>query len=626
MSTTHVAAEPTAAAAEFSGPGLWQRVDRGDLVRTVFVASCALAVGLGLTGPWPAVPVVAVIGLVVACWPIVVEAWEDLRHLRMSMELSMLIAIAAAAAIGEWLTSLVIAVFVLAAEILEDLSMNRGRDALTDLMSFLPATVQVRQGDALRSVPLDDVAAGQTVVVLPGDRVPVDGTVINGRSSVDQSRITGESLPVELSPGSTAYAGSINQLGALEIRAERVGAASSFGQIVAAVRQAQTSPAPAQRLADRLAAYLVSFALAAAVVTYAVTRDWTSTISVVVVAGACGIAAGTPLAVLASIGRAARTGAFIKGGAHLEELSVVDTIMFDKTGTLTEGAPTVIEVRPAPSIDPQQVLATAASAELYSEHPLGQAIATHTRELGLTLEQPRDFTYEPGLGVRAKIGGRTVRAGNTALVPEATSEDAGHATAVHVAVDGALIGSVLLADTVRATARRTVADLRAMGLRVVMLTGDTTATAQAIAAQLGIDEYRAELLPQDKFAVIDAERAAGHRVAMVGDGVNDAPALAHADVGIAMGSGTDVARESADIVLISSDPGDLTRTIVTARRARRVVMFNFAGTIGIDLIGMALAAFGLLGPVIAALIHVGSETAFILNSARLIPGRRTSKR
>ena len=624
MSAPAQAEEHAEAPSYGSAAGLWRRIDRWDLGRTVFVALCAVAVASGVVWPWPQVPLIAVIGLAVGCWPILIEAWEDMRRRRMSMELSMLIAIVAAAAIGEWITSLIIAAFVLAAEILEDLSMDRGRDALTDLMSFLPSVVQIRDGDRIRDVPLAEVRPGQTVAVSPGERMPVDGTVLAGRSSLDQSRITGESLPVDVEPGSTVYAGSINQLGALEVRAERVGAESSYGRIVEAVREAQSSPAPAQRLADRLAGYLIAFAIVAAVVTFIVTRDGTATIAVVVVAGACGIAAGTPLAVLAAIARAARTGAFVRGGAHLETLSAVDTIVFDKTGTLTEGAPVVTEARPAPGVGSDALLSAAASAELYSEHPLGQAIVALAEARGIAVEQPETFGYEPGRGVSAAVGGHRIRAGNVALVPEApAAHDDGRAIAVHVAVDDAYAGSILLADTVRDTARQSIAGLRRMGLRVIMLTGDRDSTARAVGAELGIDEVRAELLPDEKLAAIDAERAAGHRVAMVGDGVNDAPALARADVGIAMGSGTDVARESADVVLISSDLADLTRTVRIARRARRIVMANFVGTIVVDLIGMGLAALGLLSPIAAAVIHVGSETAFVLNSARLIPGRRT---
>ncbi len=622
------AVEASEVVASTGAAALWRRIDRGDLARTAFVAACTLAVALGLTGPWPAAPAVAVAGLVVGCWPIVAEAWQDARHRRMSMELSMLIAIVAAAVIGEWVTALLIATFVLAAEILEDLSMDRGRDALTDLMAFLPETVQVRRGDEVATVPLSAVAPGDVVVVGPGGRVPVDGTVVAGASSVDQSRITGESLPVDVAAGSKVFAGSINHVGALELRAERIGARSSYGRIVEAVRQAQESEPPVQRLADRLAAWLVYVALAGAVVTYLVTRDLSATISVIVVAGACGIAAGTPLAVLAAIARSARSGAFVKDGAHLEALSSVDTIVLDKTGTLTTGAPAVVDVRPVPGTTPDELLGLAAAAESYSEHPLGRAVVAAARDRSLPVAPAEDFAYRPGLGVGALVGGRRVSAGGPALVPDApvARDEDGSATPVHVAIDGAYAGTIFLADALRDSAATAIADLHRQGLRTLIITGDQEAAARSVAARVGIDDVRAGLLPEEKLEAIDAERAAGHRLAMIGDGVNDAPALARADVGIAMGSGTDIARDSADIVLISSDLDDLARTVRVARRARRIVLFNFAGTLAVDLIGMVLAALGIVGPVLAALVHVGSETAFILNSARLIPGRHARMR
>lgn len=604
-------------------PSLWRRIDRTDLARTLFVAACALAVALGFTAPWPRVPVVAVVGLVVGCWPILTEALGDLRRRRMSMELSMLLAIIAAAAIGEWTTALVITAFVLAAEILEDLSMSRGRDALTDLMSFLPQTVRVRAGGEVHQRPLSEVAPGQVVLIAPGGRVPVDGTVVAGTSTLDQSRITGESLPVEVGVGDEVFAGSINQVGAVEVRAERVGAESSYGQIIAAVSRAQSSEPPVQRLADRLAAWLVYLAIIGAVLTYLMTRDLTATIAVIVVAGACGIAAGTPLAALAAIARIARSGAFVKDGAHLEALSTIDTVVFDKTGTLTTGTPTVLSVRTTGEVHPRVLLGLAAAVEAYSEHPLGRAVLAHARAQECEIEQVEDFSYRPGLGVTGRVGQIRVAAGSRALVPDAPADpDAGNATAVHVALDGVYAGTVLLADAIRDGARAAVAELHRRGLRTMIITGDRAETARAVADELGIDDVRAGLLPEEKLAAIDAERAAGHRLAMVGDGVNDAPALARADVGIAMGSGTDIARESADVVLISSDLADLVQTLHVARRARRIVLFNFVGTIAVDLIGIALAAYGLLSPILAAFIHVGSETAFILNSARLIPVSR----
>lgn len=607
--------------------GLWRRIDRGDLGRVCAVGSLAAvsAVSSGVGGPSWLTIVACVGGLVLGCWPIVRAALDDIRARRMSMELSMLLAIVAAALIGEWVTALVITAFVLAAEILEDLTMDRGRDALTELMSFLPSVVQVREGSRLRSTQLADVRVGDVVVVFPGGRVPVDGVVVDGASSVDQSRITGEPLPVDVAAGDSVFSGSVNQTGAIAVRAERVGESSSYGRIVAAVRSAQQSRAPIQRLADRVAGWLVYLALGGAAVTYLVTRDLTATISVVIVAGACGVAAGTPLAVLAAIARSARSGAFVKDGAHLEALSTVDTVVFDKTGTLTHGEPEVTAVVAAEGFDADELLALAAGAETYSEHPVGQAIVRQAAAAGLVAPAPQGFVYEPGQGVTAEVGGRRVAAGNAKLVPDAPPRlQAG--SAVHVAIDGVYAGSVVLSDRVRDSAAGCVKALRRMGIQVVMFTGDGRDTARAVSAELGIGDVRAELLPTAKSELVRRLRAEGRRVAMVGDGINDAPALAEADVGIAMGSGTHVARESADMVLISSDLADLTEAVRTARRARRIILANVAGTIAVDVLGMLLAAVGVLGPLLAAVVHVGSESAFILNSARLIPPRSPARR
>lgn len=453
--------------------------------------------------------------------------------------------------------------------------------------------------------------------------------VIAGQSSLDQSRITGESMPVDVETGATVYAGSVNQVGGLEIRADRVGADSSYGQIVETVRRAQSSETPAQRLADRLAAWLVYLALAGAIVTFLITRDLRSTISVVVVAGACGIAAGTPLAALAAIGRAARSGAYIKAGTYLERLSTIDTVVFDKTGTLTTGVLQVTDIRPAAGFDADELITAAASAEWYSEHPIGRAILDHAAQRGLAAEPAASFDYQPGYGLTARVGDHDIRVGNSRLVPESlsspsvpTGPETGSGSAVGVAIGDRYAGSIMVADTVRASAGQCVQDLRRLGFRVVMITGDNASTARSVADELGITDLQAELLPADKVTAVEALTSAGRKVAMIGDGVNDAPALAKADVGIAMGTGTHIARETSDVVLISSDLADLTTTLRIARRARRIVMANFIGTIAVDLVGMALAAFGVLGPVLAAIVHVGSESAFILNSARLVPGGR----
>src|SRR5207244_1585743 len=419
----------------------------------------------------------------------------------------------------------------------------------------------VRRAGSVRAVSADELSIGDAILVNPGGRVPVDGTVLAGHSFVDESRITGESMPVEKTNGAPVYAGSINQSGALEVRTERAGGDTSYGKVVEPVERAERPRAPVQRLADRLAAYLVYFALAAAAFTLLVTGDVRSTIAVVIVAGACGIAAGTPLAILGGIGHAARLGAIVKGGVHLETLGRVDTVVLDKTGTLTYGRPAVQRVLAVDGVSPEAVLDAAA----------------------------------------------------------AVSE-------VFVARDGRLLGAVAIADTVRPEGQRAVAALGRLGIRTILLTGDTRPVAEAVARSLGIREVEADLLPEDKLERVKALVAAGRTVAMVGDGVNDAPALTAASVGVGMGSGTDVARERADVVLLGNDLLRFVETLAVARRTRGIIWQNFAGTLVVDALGVGLAAFGLLGPLLAAFIHVASELAFLLNSARLLPSRRAANR
>ena len=655
---------PGGSAEAAAGERLIDRIERSDILRIAVVGLAVLGAWVaGATGtPGWAVGAVGAAALLVGCWPLVVEAVGDLRERRMSMELSMLLAIVAAAAIGEWVTALAVTVFALCAEVLEDLSMDRGRDALTDLMSFLPQTARVVTGphtDEVSEVPLDKVRPGQVIALSPGGRVPVDGVVRTGRADVDQSRITGEALPVQVGPGDRVPAGSITR-GALELEVERVGEDSSYGRIVAAVRHAQSSRAPVQRLADRLAARIVYLALAAALITFLTTRDVRATISVIIVAGACGVAAGTPLAVLAAIARAARCGAFVKDGTHLEQLSAVDTAVLDKTGTLTVGAPRVVSVTPVESVaqpgaGEAEILALAAAAEWNSEHPIGRAIRTEAAVRDLTVPVPDDVAYSPGAGVSARVDGRRITVGrredqegrdrartrpasddthdatgadgatdavsSTASDFESDPEAPAATSVVEVRADGRLLGTISLADRLRQGAATAVRDLSDMGLEVLMLTGDSPASARHVARVLGMaeEQVRAGLLPTDKEKVIDSLRRAGKCVAMVGDGVNDAPALSAADVGVAMGTGTDVAREAGDVVLVGSAPADLVETVRVARRARRIIMVNFVGTVVVDVVGMIAAGLGLLGPVAAALVHVVSESAFILNSARLVP-------
>src|SRR5256712_3710900 len=488
-----------------------------DAVRIATVALAAVAVWFHLWEPLRAVSVIGVLGLLISGWPIVKEAAENALARRVTMELSMTLAIVAAAAISEYFTALVITLFVLVAEVLEDMTMSRGRRAIRDLLDALPRSVSVRRAGSVRDVDADELNVGDLVLVSPGGLIPVDGVVVSGHSFVDQARITGESMPIEKVAATTVYAGSINASGVLEIRAERIGRDTSYGRIIEAVEHAERSRAPVQRLADRLAAYLVYLALGAAALTFLLTHDMRSTIAVVIVAGACGIAAGAPLAILGGIGRAARLGAIVKGGVHLETLGRVDTVVLDKTGTLTYGRPEVQRVLPVDGATSEEVLNAAASAELCSEHPLGQAIVVHARAQGHSVNEPDRFAYTPGRGIAAQLADATGLVGNWAwmqdravvmLATEATgieTDPAASATSnVFVACDGRLLGAIAIADTVRPEARRAVAALGRLGIRTILLTGDTRPVAEAVARELGIQQVEADLLPQAKLQRIKA--------------------------------------------------------------------------------------------------------------------------
>ncbi len=600
-------------------------IDRVDLLRVAFVALAAAAVWFRVWEPFAHVSVIGILATLIGGYPIFKEAFENIVERRMTMELSMTIALVAALSIGQDFTALVITAFVLAAEILEHLTVSRGREAIGDLLRYLPRTALVRRKGVIAEVPAGELAVGEAVLVNPGALVPVDGEVIAGTSFVDEARITGESMPAEKVVGSIAYAGTVNQRGALEIRAERLGRDTSFGRIIVAVESAEKSRAPIERLADRLSGYLVYFALAAALLTYLITRNIVATISVIIVAGACGIAAGTPLAVLGAVGRAARAGAIVKGGRYLEALAAVDTVIFDKTGTLTLGKPEVRSLNPSFGVPPERLLSIAAIAERRSEHPLGTAIVAYAESLGAAIAEPKDFSYTPGRGIRAFFEGETILVGNAALLNDegiATSETSdAAATLVHVAYGTKYLGTIAIADALRPEAAAAVADLNAMSIRTVLLTGDNERVATAVGRALNVGEVVAELLPEEKSEYVGNLVDAGRIVAMVGDGVNDAPALTRATVGVAMGSGTDVARESADVVLLGNDLSRFVETLRIARHTKAIVMQNFVGTIAVDSLGILLAALGFLNPLFAAFIHVTSELTFILNSTRMLAPR-----
>lgn len=605
-------------------------VDWAELARIAFVALSAAAVWFRVWEPFAHVSVIGIAATLIGGYPIFKEAFENMVERKMTMELSMTIALVSALAIGEFFTALVITAFVLAAEVLEGLTVGRGRRAIQSLLDFLPKQVNVRRNGEVIELPADQVRSGETVIVKPGGHIPVDGVVLGGHSFVEQAAITGEAMPVEKATGDTVYAGTINQSGALEIEARKLGRDTTFGRIIEAVERAEKSRAPIQKTADRLAGYLVYFALGAAILTFFITHNVRSTISVIIVAGACGIAAGTPLAILGAIGRAAHQGAIIKGGLYLEALAGVDTVLLDKTGTLTFGTPQIREVISSNGFAERQIIGTASIAERKSEHPLARSIVARASELGVPAVEPDEFSYTPGKGVRVAYQQEEIVVGSRAFLAEHgvnVVSSHGHGLSgtseVHVARGGQVLGSIRIADVLRPEAKQAVAAMREMGLRTVLLSGDTQGVAAAVGRDLGVDEAVGELLPEQKAQWVSELRGKGRKVVMVGDGINDAPALVEANVGIAMGSGTDVARESADVILIGSDLSKFVETLRVARRCHGIIMQNFVGTLVVDSIGVGMAAFGLLNPLLAAFIHVTSELAFILNSTRLLP--RTSQ-
>jgi len=603
------------------------RFEWGELVRIAFVALAAAAVWFRVWEPFPRFSVIGIAATLIGGYPIFKEAFENIVERKMTMELSMTIALLSALAIGEFFTALVITVFVLAAEVLEGLTVGRGRRAIQDLIDFLPRTVSVRRNREVFEIPAENLQLGDTVVVKPGGRIPVDGLVLGGRSFVEQAAITGEAMPIEKLPGDPVYAGTINQSGALEVEAQKLGRDTTFGRIIEAVERAEKSRAPIQKTADRLAGYLVYFALGAAVLTFFITHNVRSTISVVIVAGACGIAAGTPLAILAAIGRAARHGAIVKGGLYLETLAAVDTVLLDKTGTLTFGTPQIREVVSNDGFALHEIIAAASIAERKSEHPLAKAIMARAAELAVPVAEPDEFSYTPGRGVRVTYGGEEILVGSRTLlmeravkgIPPVNGDGQSGVSEVHVARGGQMLGTIRIADVLRPEAKSAVAAMREMGLKTVLLSGDAQGVTTLVGRELGVDEAVGELLPDQKARWVSDLRGKSRKVAMVGDGINDAPALVEANVGIAMGSGTDVARESADVILIGSDLSKFVETVRLARRCRGIIMQNFVGTLVVDSIGVGMAAFGFLNPLVAAFIHVSSEMAFILNSTRLLP-------
>jgi Cd2+/Zn2+-exporting ATPase/Cu+-exporting ATPase len=601
-----------------------------DLAHIFLMGIAALFSWLGLWRPFLPIDFIGLLSAVIGGYPIYKETLQALGQRHINMEVSMALAIVASLVIGQFTAAAVVAFFVVLAEFLEDLALNQGKSTILKLEETSPKKALVRRAGIESEVDIRSLAAKEIVLVRDGERIPVDGVVVKGSALVNQSSITGETVSTEKTLGSRVYAGSINESGLLEVQTESVGTDTVFGKIIDLVKQAENRRAPIEKIADKLASRLVEFAILFSVVTLIVTRNLTSTISVIVVAGACGVAAGTPLAMIATIGNASKRGVIVKGGSYIEELNRVDTVVIDKTGTLTFGVPIVTDVTPLDECNQGQVLQFAATAEKYSKHPIATAIVDKADEMGISPEDHSAFNYTPGKGVRVNGNGHKIIVGNSVLLDEegvqipadalsaAAKRAAEGKTAVYVARDTKICGLIAVSDKIRDESKTAITDLRGMGIKTVMLTGDNEVAAQIVANEVGIDEVFANLLPQAKVEIVKRLVAEGHNVAMVGDGINDAPAMAYAQIGIGMGTGTDVTIEEADIVLMTNDLQRIAYIVKASKRAYRTIMQNFYGTLSVDGVGVALAFLGFLNPLLAAGIHVASEFAFISNSARLI--------
>ena len=571
--------------------------------------------------PWWAGLVVVLIG----GYPVFINVIRAALKRQVISHTLMSVGVIAAIVVGQWITAAIVVFFMRVGDYAERITTERARKAVKNLTELSPQTARVERDGQECELPVGDIQVGEVVIVRPGEQIPVDGVVLSGHATINQATLTGEAMPVDVASGSRVYAVTIAQLGSLRVTTNATGRDTTFGRVIQMVEEAEAHRGSVQRVADKFSAFYLPVVAGVALLTFLLRRDALATAAVLVVACSCSFALATPIAMLASIGAGARRGLLIKGGKYIEALDKIDLLLVDKTGTLTLGRPRIDEAIPLGDLSSAELLRLAASAERYSEHPLAEATRSAARRQNLELLDPEHFTSVPGLGVVAALKGQTIMVGSGRMVAaelaqtiEARLLNEGKSL-LWVSRDGEAIGVLAAADNLREEVPEAFKQLRAVGIRrIELLTGDNEHAAAALAGPLGID-FRANLLPEDKIAIVKDYQAKGYRVAMVGDGVNDAPALAQADVGIAMGAaGSHVAFEAAHVVLLRDDWLLVPQLFAIARRTMRVVKGNIAFTTLYNILGLSLAAFGFLPPILAAAAQSIPDVAILFNSSRLL--------
>lgn len=565
--------------------------------------------------------------IAVGLYPLVKKAAiEGIRERKIGTELFITVATLTAVLGGEAVAGAVLMVIILIAEFIADLNTERARTSIKNLIGSVPTTAIVREAGREYTVNIANLKAGDIVLVREGEKIPIDGKVIHGNGTVNEAPITGESIPKDKAYDDQVFAGTIVEAGAFDIQVERVGKDTTFARIISFVEDAESHQAPVQKLVDRVAKWLIPAVFAFLIIVYVVTHNILMIVTLLIFTSPAELGLATPLVMIAAIARAARSGVLVKGGIYLESLAKIDTFVFDKTGTLTANKSNVtnIEVFDS-SFSKDELLAFAAAADRRSAHPLAKAIVAYAKSKKLSISEPTEYEQVRGRGVKAIVEKKEILVGNSTLLQENGVEvsviGSGSSTPVHISINGKFAGVIMVGDAIRPGARNALEELRNTGVKhIIILTGDNESTAKAVADELGIDEYRANLLPQDKVAIIREIQQTGTKVVMVGDGINDAPALAAADVSIAMGGGgTQAAMEAADIVLMTDDLAKIMIARTISHRAYRTIKENLIAGVGVvHILGITAALLGLIGPIQAAILHLGPDVLVFLNSVKLL--------